>query len=129
VFLIDHDQRQLRQRRQDRQPRPEHEPSATCVRREPVAGAFAFGQPAMHRHDGALRQRGETRAESGFELRREIDFRDEHERLRIGARTEQMGQCVEINLGFAAAGHAVQQERGETLCAGDRIDGIGLLCG
>ena len=67
----------------------------------------------MHRDDRAFRQHGEARAEGGFELRCQVDFRHQHQRLRIGPRGQQVRQRMQIHLGLAAAGHAVQQERRE----------------
>ena len=127
VLLVDDDQRQFRQRRQNREPRPEHDARASRVRGEPVAHALAFGEAAVHRDDRAFGQRGETRAERGLELRRQIDFGHEDERLRVRPRVEQARERVQIDLGLAAARHAVQQERREAARGGDRIDGFLLF--
>ena len=127
VLLVDDDQRQLRQRREDREPRAEHDPRAAGMRGEPVAHAFAFRETAVHRDDRVFGKRGEARAERGFELRRQVDLRHQHERLGIRPRVEQTGERVQIDLGLAAARHAVQQERRETPRGGDRIDGLLLF--
>jgi hypothetical protein len=92
VLLVDHDDRQLRQRGKHREPRAEHDPRAAAVRRKPVARPFALRETAVQGNDRGAVERRETRAEGGLELRCEIDFGDEDQRLGVGPRRENGGE-------------------------------------
>jgi len=129
VLLVDHDDGQLRQRREYREPRAEHDPRTAAVRRKPVARPFALRETAVQGDDRSAVERRETCAKRSLELRREIDFGDEDERLSIGPRRENGGERTQIDLGLAAAGHAVQQEGSEAVSVADRLDGGGLFVG
>src|SRR6266446_8472065 len=67
---------------------------------------------AVQDRDRVLRF-GEATFETLDRLRRERNFRDEHNRAATAR--ERRGNCLQINFGLAAAGHAVQQNRARTL--------------
>ena len=71
----------------------------------------------VHRH-------AEAGAEAGQGLRRQSDLRHQHQRLLAAG--EAVGDRVQVDLGLAAAGDAVEQQRGEAGMAAERID-RGLL--
>ena len=77
---------------------------------------------------GALERR-EAHPEGRFELRRQVDFRHENERLGVGLRRQNFGQRAQIHFSLTAARHAVQQEGGETVRIADCFDGARLLVG
>src|ERR1700686_231643 len=74
--------------------------------------ALAFGEMAVQDRDRVLRF-GETAFEPLDRLRRERNFRDEHNRA-MAARERRVNR-LQINFGLAAAGHAVQQNRARIL--------------
>ena len=78
----------------------------------------------MHGHDA----RTETLRKAIDQLRRQGDFRHQHQRLaalRNGGRDD-----TQIHFGLAAAGHAVQEMRGEAVRCPSRFgeDGGDALC-
>ena len=104
VLLVDADEPEPRQRREDRRS------GSDDHRRRAGGDPFALvtplrlGQPGMKDGDAIA----EPGAEASERLRRQRDLRDEHDRA-VAARD---GRCagLEIHLGLAAAGRAVEQE-------------------
>ena len=74
------------------------------MRGEPVRQALHGGQAAVQRHQAAA---GETLSEPRLELGREVDLGYQHQRLPSGRQGRFGG--AQVDLGLAAAGHAVQQ--------------------
>ena len=106
VLLVDDDQAEPRQRREHRQARAEHQVGQAEVRRQPAAQALRRRQAAVQRDDAPA---GEALGEARFELRRQVDLGHQHQRLPAGA--ERLCGGAQVDLGLAAAGHAVQQHR------------------
>ena len=123
VFFVHHNQPQIRQRREHRQPCAHHQPHPAAHGFQVALGALAGGGLAVQ-YGG--RHIGKTLLQTGDELRREADFGQQEQHL--FARRERGGHGFEIGFGFAAAGDAVQQEGGKALCLRHRI-GRGLLLG
>ncbi len=108
VLLVDEDQREVRQRGQHRQPRAEHDARFAAVRRQPVQRARLLGQTAVQR---SQRHPGKTRGNARLQLRRQVDLGHQHQHLRGRVAREGIGDGVQVDLGLAAAGDPVQQER------------------
>jgi hypothetical protein len=104
VLLVDDDQAQARQRRKDRQPRAQHQVGLAQVGQQPVAQPLRRGQAAVQADQHAARK---ALGKARFELRREVDLRHQHQHLLPGGQRILGG--VQIDLGLAAAGDAVQQ--------------------
>ena len=113
---------EIRDRREHRRARAEHDARLARHALAPGGEAFGVGERGMqHRH-----RNGETLAETPDELRREPDLRHQHQRALAAA--QRSLDRVQIDLGLAAAGDAVQQEGREAPVRG--IDGLhrhGLL--
>jgi hypothetical protein len=104
VLLVDDDQAQPRHRRKDRQPRAQHQVGAAQVRQQPVVQPLRRRQCAVQADQPPTR---ETGREAGFELRRQVDLGHQHQGLAaVGQRA--LGG-LQVDLGLAAAGDAVQQ--------------------
>ena len=106
VLLVDHDQPEPRHRREDRQPRAQHQIGQAQMCRQPAAQSLRRCHAAVQRDDAPA---GEARREAGLELRRQVDLGHQHQRLPAGL--EGAGRGVQVDLGLAASGHAVQQHR------------------
>ena len=115
VLLVDHHRHQRRQRDQHGKPGAKHDPGAPLGSRQPVRCPFGVGHVAVQ--DGE-RQHWKSLADALRELGRQGDLRHQHQRLRGLIACQQCRKPAEINLGFATAGDAVQQE--------DRMPGTGL---
>jgi hypothetical protein len=96
------------QGREHRQARAQHDAGAPFVRREPGCGAFGAGQGAVQ---AGHRLAGEARAQARLQLRRQADFRHQQQGLCLRISGEQPLDRRQVDLGLAAAGHAVQQQR------------------
>ncbi len=107
VLLVDHDQPQRRHRREHRHARAQHDARRAAVRRQPAGQALRIRHAAVQRDHGAA---AEARLEARFELRREVDLRHHHQRLRGRLARQQRRHGLQIDLGLAAAGAAEQQE-------------------
>ena len=81
MFLINDDQAQIRQRRKYRQPRPQYDARRAFERRPPMLRARRFAQFAVQADQRHIRK---TRGYALFELRRQIDFRHQQQRLPAG---------------------------------------------
>jgi hypothetical protein len=104
VFLVDDHQAQARQRRKHRQPRAQHQVGAAQVRQQPVVQALRRRQAAVQADQAAARK---ALCEARFELRREVDLGHQHQHLAAGVQRALRG--LQVDLGLAAAGDAVQQ--------------------
>ena len=128
VLFIDDDQSEILERREDGAARADHDPRAAGLNLVPFIVPLAFGQMAVQDRDHLLRF-GEAALESLDRLRRERNFRDEHDG-RFSAR-EGRTDRLQINLRLAAAGHAVEQNRLRVFRRGqrflDRAQGSRLL--
>ena len=114
VLLVDDDEPEPRQGREDREPRAEDEIGRAARRLAPVAQALARREPAVQRHGSLVRQRS---GEALPELRSEVDLRHEDQHLPAGGHA--LGGGGEVHLGLAAAGDALEQEGRERSCGGD----------
>ena len=108
VFFIDDDEPEIFERRENRAARADHDPRAAGMDLVPFIVPLAFRQMAVQDGD-VVRLLGEAALETLDGLRRERDFRNEHDR-RLAAR-ERGADRLQINFRFAAAGHAVEQNR------------------
>ncbi len=112
VLLVDHDQADLGQWGEYREPRADDDPRLAVQCGPPVAAAGGLAQFTVQTDQaGGRKTGGKTR----FELRRQVDFRDQQQRLPSGSQSA-LDQ-PQIDLGLAAAGHAVQQVGTETFGA------------
>ena len=113
VLLIDHDQAEVGVREKQRGARADHDAHPARGDRRPGARALAgaeLGMPFGRTHAEALREAVE-------ELRRECDLGQEHQRL--SPFPDRLGDRLEIDLGLARPGHAVEQVDHEA-AMGDR---------
>ena len=101
VFLVDDDESQLAGRREDGAAGPHHHLNLPVGDASPLATPLNVGQVAVQHGHCA-----EAAAKSFDGLRSKADFRNQHERFFSLANHFLDG--LEIDLGFAAAGHAVQ---------------------
>ena len=104
MFFIDDDQAEARHRREHGQPRTQHQVGQAQVRGEPVAQALGRRQRTVQRDDVAAR---EALREARLQLWREVDFGHQHQGL--APFVQRLRGSTQIDLGLAAAGHAVQQ--------------------
>ena len=122
LFLVDDDESQRRQRRKHGQPRPEHELRRARRGGQPLGAAFAAPKSTVQRRDA---QAGRCRVYASEELRRQVDLGHQHQYLATLREHSRRGR--QIDVGLAAAGHAMQQERREcSIGARDGFDGGGL---
>ena len=109
VLLVHDDEAERFDRRKDGRARADDDPRAALANLVPFVVALAGGQMAVqHRHQRLQRAGAEPRLEPLDGLRRERDFRHEHNRAL--AVFQGVGDGLQINLGLAAAGDAVQEE-------------------
>ena len=118
MFLVDDDEAEARHRREDREARAKNEIRLAGRGRAPRAAPCPRGQPAVQRDHAPPGQRPR---DARFELRREIDLRDEEQHL--PARANARGRRGEVDLRLAAARDAVEQERRIACLRG--VDGLG----
>ena len=123
MLLVNQDQGEPGHRRQHREPSAQNDARIAPGCREPRAGARDVLQTAVHDRQARF---GKRLAETLLELRRQADFRSQHQRLR--AAFQHPGDQVQVDLGLAAAGDAVQQERIEpSERRGDALEHGGLV--
>ena len=108
VFLIDDDEPEVRQRREDRAARADHDARAAVMNLVPFVVALALGQMSVQHRDCILRL-GEPAFEALDGLRRKRNFRDEND-CRASA-VERCADGLQINFRLAGARHAVEQNR------------------
>lgn len=125
VFFVHHDQAQLAHGREDRHARAEQHARLPTLRARPGLQALAIGQAAVQ-HRQAVRpdQAFQAGAQGAFQLRRQVDFRHQQQHLAAGGQHFLGG--AQVDLGLAAAGHAVQQHRLELGESGDGVHGLAL---
>ncbi len=103
MLFVDHDQAQARQGGEQRQAGAQQDVGLAARSPQPSAQTVAFGQAAVdHRQPVA-----QARAHAVFQLRGQIDFR--HQQQHLPPRRQHLLRQTQIELGLAAAGHAVQQ--------------------
>ena len=123
MFLVNDDKAQLRQRREHRQARSQHNARGPRLRGNPVIEPFAFGETAVQADHVRVR---ETAAHRGLQLRRQRNFR--HQQQRLPAGLEHLVHHAQIDFGLAAARHTEQQMRLERRQLGaQRGHGSGLI--
>ena len=123
VLFVDDDEREPGQRREDREPRAQDEVGLARRGRAPVAQPLARRKAAVQRHRSAAGQRAR---DALLELRGQIDLGHEDQRLSAGGNA--LGGRGEIDLGLAASGDALQQERRErAVRLAKRRDGVLLV--
>ena len=120
VFLIDHNQPDIRQRREHRQPRANHQLRLPQHRAQIILRAPACRHLAVQ-HGG--RYVGKPVFHPLQKLRREVDFWQQKQHL--PPLRQHFRHRIEIHFGLAAAGDAVQQKRLKT--AEGRLNFIGSL--
>ena len=109
VFLVHDDEAERFDRRKNRRARADDDARAALADFVPFIVAFAGGQVAVQHGDKRLEFAGtEPRLEPLDGLRRERNFRHKHNGAL--ALFERVGEGLQINLGFAAAGHSMKQE-------------------
>ena len=108
VLLVNHDQRQFRQRREHGEPCAERDAGIAARGIQPGGGARDILEAAVQQRQPRF---GEGPAKDGLELGCQADLRDHDQRL--AASRKNSGNEVQVHLGLAAAGYTVQQERAE----------------
>jgi hypothetical protein len=104
VLFVDDDQAQPRQRREHRQARAQHQVGMAQMGQQPVAQALRRRQAAVQRDE---RRPESALGEAGFQLRRQVDLGHQHQHLAAGG--QRLFGRMQVDLGLAAAGDAVQQ--------------------
>ena len=118
VLLVDHDQAEMRRGSEDRAARADHDLHAAGGDLLPVPVPFGIAQVAVQDGD-----RFEPFAKAADRLRREADLGNEHDRL--PSVTHHFADRLDVDLGLAAAGDAVQQDGAmpaRTLHGEDRVE-------
>ena len=106
MLFVDHDQAQPRQRRKHAHAGAQHDVSPAQMRQQPVAQPLHRRQPAVQRGQPVL---WEARSKAGLQLRREVDLGHQHQGL--PACGQHLLGGMQVDLGLAAAGDTVQQQR------------------
>ncbi len=114
VLLIDDDQAGRGERRKYRGPRADHDVDIAPPDAVPLIVSFAVRQPAVLNGN----RRPEARAKERRHLRRQRDFRNEHQHA-ASALPDGVSE-PQVDLGLAAAGHAVDERYMERLRGGQR---------
>ena len=117
MLLIDDDEAEVGERQKERRARADDDGRLAARDRRPDAFALALGQAGMP-FGGSC---AEARREAIEKLRGQRDLRQEHERLAL--LPQRFGDRLEINLGLARSGHALEQGRRER-AVGDEADEI-----
>ncbi len=112
MLLVDDDDAQLAERHEDREARAQDDACGPGLGAQPRGGALALAELAVR--DGH-RDAGEAAAHACLELRREADLG--HQEKRLAAAGENLVDEAQIDLGLAAARHAVQEHRMESIGA------------
>ena len=109
MFLIHHDEAERFDRRKYGRAGADSNPRAALAYLMPLVVPLAGGQMAVqHRHECLQRARAEPRLEALDSLRRQRDLG--HEDNRAFALFQGVGDGLQIDLGLAAAGDAVEEE-------------------
>ena len=118
VFFIDDDQAQLGQRREYRHARAQQHARGRWAR-DHASSRSPSDRPLCITAAVRPQLRLQPRPQRAFELRRQIDFRDHQQHLTTGGQHALGG--AQVDLGLAAAGHAVQQHGLEAIQGGQRF--------
>ena len=111
VLLVHHDQLQARQAGEHGHARAQDDARRAGMRREPAFQALRIGHAAVQAdHAARAVAAGEARLEALLQLRREVDLGHHHQRLRGGVGRQHALHGMQIDLGLAAAGAAVEEE-------------------
>src|SRR5208282_3257588 len=102
MLLVDHDQRELWQGRKHGGARADDDAGLTVMRGPPGVTPQRSGESRVQYREAGP----EAALKSIHELRRQGNFRDQHERLSAAA--NRSFDDAQVNLGLAAAGDAVQ---------------------
>ena len=113
VLLVDDDQPEVGDRREDGGARADGDPRLAGAQAPPLVVALALAERGVQQRDGVA----EARLEAPDGLRRERDLRHEHDHAL--AALQRRGGGAQVDLGLARAGHAVQQMRSAALDRGD----------
>ena len=105
VLLVDHDQAEVLDRREQRRARADRDRRGAAAQPLPLLEPLARAQAAVQHRERVA----EAAAQPREDLVRERDLGHEHERP--PARVERGGDRAQVDLGLAAAGDAVEQER------------------
>ena len=105
VLLVDHDQAEVVERSEHRRARADADARLAAAHAPPLVVALARGELRVHDRHGVA----EALDEAARGLRRERDLGHEHDRR--AAALQRRGHRAQVDLGLAAAGHAVQQQR------------------
>ena len=106
MLLVDDDDAEARQRGEHGGARADHDGRRAGAGGPPRGQALGVGHRRVERDDGD----GQSAAEACDQLRREGDFRNQHHRASAGV--EYALDQVQVDLGLAAAGHAIEQPGG-----------------
>ena len=121
VGFVDDDQAGVGERREHRRAGADNNARPAVPGGHPGVQALAVGEAGVqhrHRHREAL-------AEAAQGLGRQADLRHQHQHLFAGGQHRRHG--LQVDLGLAAAGDAVEQERLEALGVDDGVDGGALF--
>ena len=124
MLFIDNDQPQFGQRGKYRQTGTQDDARRAIKSGAPIARACGFRQLAVQADQACFREAG---GDTAFELRGEIDFR--HQQQRLLPRRQGLLNEAQIHFGFATAGDAVQQVGAKSLTGGDGTERLLLLPG
>ena len=106
MLLVDDDEPEVGERQEERRARPHHQPRVAGRHRRPGPPPRRLRHPRVP----LRRPRPEARLHPVEELHRERDLRQEHQRL--PPPRQRLGHRLEIDLGLARPGHALEQRRG-----------------
>ncbi len=123
MLLVDDDQPQIRKRGEQRRARADHDPHLAALRPFELIAALSRREPGIdHRHLIA-----KTPVETQHRLIGQRDLRDQHDDL--AALGQHMADHLHVDLGLAAARHAVDQGRAAVagVVAGNEVVGNGPL--
>ena len=120
MLLIDHDDTQVRHRREDRRACADHDPPLAAGDRAPRVGPLALRQGAVQHRDRVA----EHPAHPGHGLGRERDLRDQHDRPATTRHLDPHG--IQIHQRLSAARHAEEERGASRREAFDRPDGCAL---
>ena len=126
MLLVDDDQADLLERREHGRARADDDVDVAAADPLPLVVALAVGEAAVLDGDALA----ERLAEQGGGGRGQGDLRHEHQRAPSGCADR--GREPDVDLGLAAAGHAVQQRDAELAGRGqgeEAVEGGGLLAG
>ena len=104
MLLVDHDQPEPVNRREDRRARPDDDPRLAARDPHALVAPFRIGEPGVEDRDAVA----EPRAHPADRLRRQRDLR--HEQDRPEPPLEHCSAGLEVDLGLPGSGRPVEQE-------------------